>query len=206
MFGGAAVDFAANVPGRARKSRERVVCADSVNFRRPGRKASSTPYAALGETNAVPAASRLSAHADETRCDDSDASGDDLYDYIDVDSSCSSRAVEGTYHAKVGMQFVDTDDDAVFVIDSVCRENIPGRRSSFAKLYFKYHEVDGSGEFEYTPCMEMLNSSWCQWQQTPSAAARSDRAARRVELPSDRRRLLEQEEAEPHSRITRSKR
>ena len=46
------------------------------------------------------------------------------------------------------------------VINSVCRENIPGRRSSLDKLYFKYHEVEGSEDFEYTPCAEMLNSSW----------------------------------------------
>jgi hypothetical protein len=92
----------------------------------------------------------------------------------------------------------------------VCRENIPGRRIAFAKLYFKYHEVGGSGEFEYTPCTEMLNSSWCQWQQTPSAAARGERAARRVDAQSsitisDRRRLR-QEEEDDHvaKRITRS--
>ena len=160
MFGGVAVDFAANIPGRARKSRERIICADSVNFRRAGRKAASTPYAALGSSSTAPASSsRAPALADRDQNDASDDSSEDVYDYIDVDSSCSSRDVEGSYHAKVGKTFIDTDDDALFIIDSVCRENIPGRRNSFAMLNFKYHEVEGSGEFEYTPCTEILNSS-----------------------------------------------
>jgi hypothetical protein len=42
------------------------------------------------------------------------------------------------------MTVVDTDDDALFIT----------RRNSFAMIYFKYHEVGGSGEFEYTPCTE----------------------------------------------------
>lgn len=203
MFGDAVVDFAANVPGRARKSRERVVCTDSVNFRRPGRKAASTPYAEVSSGSEAPLSNRAPANTG-----DSDDSADDFYDYIDVDSSCSSRDVVSTYHDKVGMTFVDVDEDdaPLYIIDSVCRENIPGRRVSFAKLYFKYHEVDGSGEFEYTPCTEMLNSTWCQWQQTPSATARGERATRRV-APPDRRRLRqENDEQQEARRVTRSKR
>jgi hypothetical protein len=202
LFGNATVDVAANVPGRARKSRERVVCTDSVNFRRPGRKAASTPYAAAGSSNEGPSSNRVPSNAA-----DSEDSADDFYDYIDIDSSSSSREVVSIYHDKVGMRFVDIDEDdaPLYIIDSVCRENIPGRRVSFAKLYFKYHEVEGSGEFEYTPCTEMLNSTWCQWQQTPSATARDERATRRVDTPTDRRRLRPESETLVERAISSSK-
>lgn len=124
--------------------------------------------------------------------DDSDDSEESAYDFIDVTCS-SSRGAEATYHSKVGMQFVDIDDDRLYQIDSVCREDVPGRRVSFAQLFFRYHAVDTPNVFEYTPCMEVINSSWCEWQQTPSAAARVQRAARRMRSKS------------PEARVTRSR-
>jgi hypothetical protein len=53
---------------------------------------------------------------------------------------------------------VDLDAEITFVIDSVCREDNSRRRRSFAQLCFKYHDVYWPGEFEYTPCLEVLNS------------------------------------------------
>ena len=109
------------------------------------------------------------------------------------------------------MKFIDRDDDRLYEIDSVCREDLPGRRASFANLFFRYHDVDTPDVFEYTPCMEVLNSSWCQWQQTPSAAAREQRAARR-DAPGEKQRennsnrRMRSENNSPQGRITRSRR
>ena len=71
-----------------------------MNFRRAGRKAANTPYAALGSSSTAPASSsRAPATAASDQHDASDDSSDYVFDYVDVDSSCSSRDVEGSYHA-----------------------------------------------------------------------------------------------------------
>jgi membrane protein involved in colicin uptake len=101
LFGGGAVDFTVEVPGRARKSRERIVTADSVNFRRAGRKAATTPYAGLGTSGAAAASSSRTPAAAIQDNDDSNDDADDFFDYIDVDSSSSSKGVEGSWHSKV---------------------------------------------------------------------------------------------------------
>ena len=121
-----------------------------------------------------------------------DSSGDDSDDseynlsYIDVEQADSSTSAEAAFLARVGMEFIDLDDHVTFVIDSVCRKNNSRRRVSFAQLFFKYHDVDRPGEFEYTPCLEVLNSTWCQWKQTASSSAREQRVAKRQATMSDR--------------------
>jgi hypothetical protein len=180
-----------------------VVCADSLNYRCPARKAANTPY--VSSNSAPPVASQREQIAGDS---DSDSSGEITYDFVDVTCS-SSRGTDATYHNKVGLKFIDEDDDRMFKIVSVCRENIPGRRVSFASLFFKYHDVDTPDSFEYTPCMEVINSSWCKWQETPSAAARGQRAARRDDELTDKRnasKRQKQHEDFEETRVTRSKR
>lgn len=183
--------------------REKIICADSLNFRCPGRKADNTPYVAA---DTAPAAQRQRNRSSDSSDDES--SGESTFGFIDVTSSCS-RGAEASYHRKVGMRFIDTDDDRLYEIDSVCREDVPGRRVSFANLFFRYHDVDTPAVFEYTPCMEVLNSSWCQWQQTPDAAAREQRAARR-DAPNKKQtnklRTRSEDDDPPQGRITRSRR
>jgi hypothetical protein len=104
---------------------------------------------------------------------------EDILRYVDIKAGGSSSSVEATYLARVGMEFVDMDDDITYAIDSVCREDNPRNRKSFAKLFFKYHDVQLPDEFEYTPCLEVLNSNWCRRKPTASSSAREQRAANR---------------------------
>ena len=173
LFQGAACDIDAVIPGRARRFREKIVSADSLNFRCPGRKAANTPYV---NKDAAPAAQRQRGQSSDSS--DGESSAECTSGFVDVNSS-SSRGAEAAYHKKVGMKFIDTDDDRLYEIDSVCREDLPGRRASFANLFFRYHDVDTPDVFEYTPCMEVLNSSWWCQQQTPSAKCGCKGAASR---------------------------
>ena len=43
------------------------------------------------------------------------------------------------------------------------------------ELFYKYREVAGDEETQYTSCRKLLNSYWCKWVVNPSAI---DRAAR----------------------------
>ena len=180
--------------------RSNVLCADSVNFRCHGRRPAGTPYIEPTATSvaSVPAPARAkSSHDSSSDSDDEE----DEYAFIDVDS-CSSSGVDSTYHAKVGLSFIDIDDNTTYMIDSVCREDKPHCRASFAKLFYKYHSIGTPAEYEYTPCHEVLNSSWCKWLETASASARSQRAAKRPAVVA-----LPQQDAHSSSsvRVTRSK-
>ena len=113
--------------------RNRVVCADSVNFRCPGRRPESTPYI---EPTAAPIVTAPKPAQVPLAGSNSDSSSEEEeeYDFIDVFSS-SSGGIDSTYHQKVGLSFFDIDDDTMYRIDSVCRENKPNCRASFAILF-----------------------------------------------------------------------
>lgn len=156
------------------------MCGDSVKFRCPGRKPDATPYITPGNLASAPATARRRddgfSSSDESE-EDSSVAG---YNYNDVD--CSRTDVDSAYVAKIGCEFLDQDDNTMFRIIGICIEDKP--RGRYGDFYFKYHNVNESASnIEYTPCREILNSSWCQWQQTASSSARQKRAASRVEQP-----------------------
>ena len=208
---------------RARNNREKVVAADSVTFRRPGRIASATPYISQGEaattvlqpTQGSAAISQSIESSRAPRVDDSDSDSDsDTMEYIDVDLA-TTTGIEAEYIRKVGLEFDDADDNVCFLIVGVCREDAPGRRKSFAKLFYKYREVNKlDGELHYTPCLELINSRWCRWRQSTTATARDKRIAER-QYPSQsssssssstQKQTRNVEMPYQYTRVTRSKR
>lgn len=161
-------------PGdRSFRERERIVCKDSLQYRCPGRKVSNTPFF----ENATIA-------APESESSDNSSNDNDEYGFVNISSS-TSLVTEGTFYAKVGMSYFDTDDDN-FTSSTVCAEKIDRIAACRLLNYFlKYHESDTPDVFEYTPFMEVMNSCWCRWQLPPSAAARAQRLALRPK-PSSR--------------------
>jgi hypothetical protein len=185
LFNNAVRNTDVTVPARERRPREKVVAADSVMFRRPGRQPSATPYAAaanelVAQADTVMNASTINNSVTQANSSDEE----DELNYQDVardDHGCGTEALD-RYLAYVGRSFKDVDEnDEEFCIVSICKElPVRGRRRSFNGLCFKYQHVNAPTEFEYTPCQELLNSTWCSWNSTTSASARQSRATERV--------------------------
>ena len=123
--------------------------------------------AAAGDAGDVPSTELETVLAREStpRGPASEQSDSDLaLQYVAVsDEDCAER-----FAARVGHAFVDTQEGLNFKIVSVVRR--AGDGSDI--LYFKYYDTDkhpaalpdGATDYEYTPCEEILSSSWVSWE------------------------------------------
>jgi hypothetical protein len=178
------------VPAREKRAREKVVAADSVIFRRAGRQAAATPYINQNSSATTTATINIEPPlVNDNDSDDDSSDDDDILQYRDIQpGEYGGTESLDRYLGLIGRNFKDIDDGIEFCIVSVCREvpDTRGRRR-YKGLCFKYKHVNKPTEFEYTPCQELLNSSWCRWNETNSASARQNRANDRHNSPPIRR-------------------
>ena len=206
LFNNAERNEGVAVPARERRVREAVVAADSVVYRRAGRQAAATPY--VSSISVAPVNPNISIQADDS---DSSDNEDNIIQYQDIQpgEQVSSTESIDRYLEFIGRTFKDIDEDIDFRVVSVCKE-IPdtrGRRT-YNGMCFRYQHVKAPTEFEYTPCQELLNSTWCRWNTTSSASARENRASGRHNstVPGKRGKVASKTKSnEPPSRTLRSR-
>lgn len=183
---------------RSLSERETVRFTGSVQWSARGRgleNVASEPYVTVGPTSvgptALPAPQRQQRQGSNAAAvaapapvvdESSSEEEEDIYEYIDLEPSFGP---ESTFFKYVGRQFKDDADGGTFEVAAVCDMRRRGARRSTNVIYaFKYFDIDGDdGDFDYTPCREMLNSYWCKWI---SVDTRSNRASR--EVSSERQR------------------